>query len=130
MAARKWDSAQRAAQSAAIHTWQPWQHSTGPRTAEGKAIINRNAYHGGARPLIRLSHWIFWAIDHPETLTPEIVEAAKHKSIALLSDNAEYRATSITKLITNYGHKLSETEVADLQELVKVQMDFKHRLMQ
>jgi hypothetical protein len=33
--------------------------------------------------------------------------------------------THQTKLITNYGHKLSKTEVADLQELVKVQNDFK-----
>ena len=38
MAARKWTDAQRAAQSAAIHTWQPWQHSTGAKSAEGKVV--------------------------------------------------------------------------------------------
>lgn len=128
MAARKWTDAQKAAQSAAIQTWQPWQHSTGARTSAGKAIISRNAYRGGTRPLIRFSRWVFWAIDHPETLTPEVVEAAKNKSVELLCGNAEHMAASITKLIKKY--EFSETEVAELQALVKLQEDFKNSLMQ
>ena len=36
-----------------IHTWKPWQSSTGPRTAEGKAKVAQNSYKGGVRPLIR-----------------------------------------------------------------------------
>jgi hypothetical protein len=127
MAARQWTPAQRAAQSEAIQKWQPWQHSTGATTATGKAIICRNAYRGGTRPLIRFSRWVAWAINHPETLTPEIVEVAKYRSIALLSGNVGYMAASITKLITKY--EFSETEVADLQELVKDQEDFKNSLM-
>jgi hypothetical protein len=129
MAARQWTPEQRAAQSAAIQEWQPWQHSTGACTLAGKAIISRNAYRGGTRPLIRFSRWLHQAIEYPDSLTPEIVEAAKNKSIALLSGNAGYWETSLTKLITNYGHKFSETEVTDLQELVKVQNDFKTSLM-
>jgi hypothetical protein len=41
-------------QSEAIHRWQPWIKSTGPRTTEGKAIISRNAFKGGKRPLLRM----------------------------------------------------------------------------
>ncbi|MGZ3767110.1 MAG: hypothetical protein ACXVA2_20775 [Mucilaginibacter sp.] len=47
MAARKWTPEQRAAQSKAIYAWQPWQYSTGAKTAEGKASVSRNAYRGG-----------------------------------------------------------------------------------
>lgn len=87
MAARKWTLEQRAAQSKAIHAWQPWQQSTGAKSATGKAIVSRNAYRGGSRPFIRFAKWIFWAIDHPETLTPEIVEAAKLRCNELVDGN-------------------------------------------
>jgi len=49
MATRKWTPEQRSAQSAAIRTWQPWQHSTGARTTHGKAIYQETptgAVHG------------------------------------------------------------------------------------
>lgn len=59
MAARKWTPAQRAAQSAASQEWKPWQHSTGAITETGKAIISRNAYRGGTRPLIRFTCWFY-----------------------------------------------------------------------
>ena len=130
MAARKWTTAQRARQAEAIRTWQPWQHSTGARTSAGKAIISSNAYRGGTRPLIRFSRLLYQAIEQPDSLTPEIIEAAKHRSIALLSGNAGYRATSITKLIAKYGNCLSETDTDDLRELAKIQNDFKNGLMQ
>ena len=129
MAARRWTDAKKAAQSKAIHTWKPWKCSTGARTLEGKSIVSRNAYRGGSRQLIRFSRWLYRAIEHPETLTAEIVEAAKHRSIDLLSGNAGHRAASITKLIAKCNN-LSETEVADLQELAKAQEDFKNSLLQ
>ena len=47
--ARKWTAEQRAQQAEKIRQWQPWQHSTGARTFEGKAIASRNAYKGGFR---------------------------------------------------------------------------------
>ena len=40
--------AHRARQSQAIRTWQPWEKSTGPKSAEGKAVVASNAVkHGG-----------------------------------------------------------------------------------
>ena len=40
-------------QTELIHNWKAWERSTGPRTTEGKARVSRNAYKGGARPLLR-----------------------------------------------------------------------------
>ena len=43
----------RARQSAAIQQWRPWEHSTGPKSEEGKARVSRNAYKGGTRAKLR-----------------------------------------------------------------------------
>ena len=40
-------------QAQLIKQWQPWQHSTGARTLEGKAISARNAYKGGERQQLK-----------------------------------------------------------------------------
>ena len=45
--ANGWTQERRAQQSALIQTWRPWEHSTGPRTADGKARTARNAFKGG-----------------------------------------------------------------------------------
>ena len=42
-----WTPERRALQAQAIRCWRPWDHSTGPRTAEGKETSARNAYKGG-----------------------------------------------------------------------------------
>ena len=42
-----WTPERRARQAAAIRRWRPWEDSTGPRTAAGKARSARNAYTGG-----------------------------------------------------------------------------------
>lgn len=39
-----WTDERRARQASLIRQWQPWRKSTGPRTAQGKAISSRNAY--------------------------------------------------------------------------------------
>jgi hypothetical protein len=39
-----WTAERRARQARLIHQWQPWRKSTGPKTAQGKAISSRNAY--------------------------------------------------------------------------------------
>lgn len=36
-----------------IERWRPWERSTGPRTAEGKARASQNAYKGAVRPALR-----------------------------------------------------------------------------
>ena len=47
---RHWTIAERQRQAQLIRQWQPWQHSTGAKTIEGKATASRNAYKGGLRP--------------------------------------------------------------------------------
>ena len=53
MAARKWTVEQRKQQSLKISQWQPWQHSIGAKTIEGKAKASRNAFKGGFRQQIK-----------------------------------------------------------------------------
>jgi hypothetical protein len=48
-----WTEERRRRHSAAIRRWKPWEHSTGPRTAEGKARSSRNAYKGSKRWALR-----------------------------------------------------------------------------
>ena len=36
-----------------VRRWKPWEHSTGPRTSEGKAKASRNGYKGGTRQTLR-----------------------------------------------------------------------------
>ena len=45
--ATPWTLERRQRQAELIRQWQPWKHSTGPRTAEGKAASSRNAWQGG-----------------------------------------------------------------------------------
>jgi hypothetical protein len=51
--ANGWNQERRARQSAAIQRWKPWERSTGPQTADGKARASRNADRGGKRPALR-----------------------------------------------------------------------------
>jgi len=44
-----WSAARRARQAALIRRWQPWRHSTGPRTRAGKARCAMNARKHGFR---------------------------------------------------------------------------------
>ena len=43
----------RARQAKAIRCWRPWEHSTGPKSDEGKAAVARNADKGCTRQLLR-----------------------------------------------------------------------------
>jgi hypothetical protein len=53
MAARLWTPEQRQRQREAISRWKPWEQSSGPKTAEGKANVSRNGWKGGMRRLLR-----------------------------------------------------------------------------
>ena len=46
---RQWTKQERHRQAELIKQWQPWLHSTGARTIEGKAIASRNAFKGAIR---------------------------------------------------------------------------------
>jgi hypothetical protein len=48
-----WTPERKAKQSQAIRQWQPWLKSTGAKTAEGKAVVSRNAFKGGHREQLR-----------------------------------------------------------------------------
>jgi len=51
--ANGWTPERRARQAEAIRRWKPWEQSTGPRTAEGKARSQRNGSRPGVRALLR-----------------------------------------------------------------------------
>lgn len=44
--ANGWTPERRARQAEAIRRWKPWEQSTGPKTAEGKARAKMNGYRG------------------------------------------------------------------------------------
>ena len=48
-----WTAERRKQQAEAIKRWRPWDKSTGPVTAEGKAKVSRNAFKGGHREIMR-----------------------------------------------------------------------------
>ena len=48
-----WTPERRQRQADAIRTWRPWERSTGPKTAEGKERVARNAWRGGRREQLR-----------------------------------------------------------------------------
>lgn len=48
-----WTDERRQRQAALIRRWQPWQRSTGPRTADGKARASRNAFKNSPREKLR-----------------------------------------------------------------------------
>lgn len=58
MAARNWTPEQRARQAAIIHGWQPWKHSTGARTPDGKARSSRNAFRYTHRKGFIFARWL------------------------------------------------------------------------
>lgn len=49
-----WTPERRARQATLIRTWRPWEHSTGPCSAEGKTQAARNAqrFHGWTPELL------------------------------------------------------------------------------
>jgi hypothetical protein len=86
MAARHWTPEQRARQSAAIHSWKPWQHSTGARSSSGKAISSMNAYRGGMRPFLRFINLFYRESGHIEIMTLERIDVLEARCIKLCGD--------------------------------------------
>jgi hypothetical protein len=48
-----WTPERRAKQAEKIRSWKPWEQSTGPKTALGKARASSNGFKGGVRLEIR-----------------------------------------------------------------------------
>ena len=55
--AKGWTPERRKWQSEAIRRWKPWNKSTGPKSAEGKAAVAGNAYTGGKWQKLRQAKW-------------------------------------------------------------------------
>ena len=51
--AKGWTPERRARQAELICTWRPWERSTGPTTADGKAVASGNAWKGGRLSKLR-----------------------------------------------------------------------------
>jgi len=51
---KAWTLERRQRQAELIRTWQPWKHSTGPKTEVGKMRAARNGYKGGVRQQLRI----------------------------------------------------------------------------
>ena len=72
--ATPWTSERRQRQAEQIRRWKPWEQSTGPRTAEGKARVSRNAWQGGHRAQLR---------ELSKTLNAELAEMRRFNRMAL-----------------------------------------------
>jgi len=55
---RHWTPSERKRQAELIHGWRPWQFATGPKSAEGKATVARNADRGNPRGTMRATRLI------------------------------------------------------------------------
>lgn len=51
--ANGWTPERRARQAELIRKWRPWEKSTGPKSAAGKARVRKNAFKGGSGELLR-----------------------------------------------------------------------------
>ena len=51
--ATTWTPERRAKQAELIRQWKPWAKSTGPRSAEGRQRVSKNAWTGGHRAQLR-----------------------------------------------------------------------------
>ena len=69
-----WTLERRQRQAELIRNWRPWAKSTGPRTAEGKARVSRNAWQGGHRAQLR---------ELSKTLNAELAEMRRFNRMAL-----------------------------------------------
>ena len=52
----RWTPESRARQAELIRSWAPWDQSTGPRTAAGKAIVGQNANRFTFRKALQVSN--------------------------------------------------------------------------
>lgn len=48
-----WSEERKQRQALMIQEWKPWQHSTGPKSCEGKQRAAKNAYKGEEWRLLR-----------------------------------------------------------------------------
>jgi len=79
-----WTVERRARQSAAIRRWRPWEHSTGPKTAGGKARCSRNAVRGNKRQALhQLSNSLRELMRASRAFAREVASLSRSEASAL-----------------------------------------------
>jgi hypothetical protein len=78
--ATPWTADRKAKQAVLIRTWRPWERSTGPRTAAGRAKASRNAWKGG--------HWqqmreLSRAVNEEIRVARELVRASVARGVPM-----------------------------------------------
>ena len=74
--ANGWTQERRAKQAELIRGWRPWESSTGPRTAQGKARSRMNRYRGGTKQKVREFNRLMRELLGDSARLLEVVEAA------------------------------------------------------
>lgn len=73
--ATSWTPERKAAMSAKIQEWKPWEKSTGAKTPEGKAKVSQNAYKGGEWRKDKFKKWVKRNQRNPDKLPLEVLIA-------------------------------------------------------
>ncbi len=97
--ANGWTDERRARQAALIHNWKPWTHSTGARSAAGRAVSSRNAFRLTQRKAWLFACWLARERGKLDAGKPcaSIAECLQHE--AMRGNN---RGVSV-RLINNYA---------------------------
>lgn len=81
--ANGWTDERRARQAALIHNWKPWKHSTGARSAAGRAVSSRNAFRFTQRKAWLFACWLSVEAKKCRTGKPfaSIAECLRHEAL-------------------------------------------------
>lgn len=83
----RWTLESRRKQAEMIHRWRPWEHSTGPRTFEGKRIVSLNAMVHGQR-----SQFMAADSDHVKLLQVLVLEKLERIERMLEKHRRQYQS--------------------------------------
>jgi len=93
--ARVWTEEQKQRQRGLIHSWQPWNTSTGAKTIAGKETSKMNAKRFYLRKHRRLGAWLARVQESNQVLTPEFF-AEYQKRADKLNLNVELSDSFVT----------------------------------
>ncbi len=80
--AKGWTDERRAKMSALMMARKPWQHSTGARTAEGKARVSRNSCRPPTVRMVAFTRWMIKQLAKAQAGKPcATIEEVKQRAI-------------------------------------------------